>query len=166
MAVFFASVNPERGGDRCLYRLKCKKNDKGGNKLPKDSAGEPWVNANGHDMNELLGYIIGYTDFPKPTKEIQERLERFDGTKKCQMYGWDTPYFKNARINKQKGFFVYGVDVTIPLEESIVGHCGTDFKKYQISAGVLPEISNHLATMGLIEWKVYLDLERAFKQFI
>jgi hypothetical protein len=120
----------------------------------------------GYDMNELLGYIIGYTGFTAPSKEIQERLKRFYAkTKMSQMYGWDTPYYKNPRTQKQRGFFVYSVDIRTPLEDSIVEHCGTEFQKYQISGKILSEISRQLETMGFIEWKVYLDLDRAFKKW-
>ncbi|MBN1763517.1 MAG: FRG domain-containing protein [Methanomicrobia archaeon] len=171
-AVFFATVNAEPDKNPCLYRLKCCNNDKSGNKLPKDCNGKPWSN-NGekYDVNELLGYIIRYEGFTTPSQDIKDqdikdRLMCFcKKTKKSQMYGWDTPYFKNARIQKQRAFFVYGVDVTTPLEESIVGHSGTDFQKYQISANILPDIKSHLEEMGLIEWKVYLDLDRVFKKW-
>jgi hypothetical protein len=117
-------------------------------------------------VNQLLGYVIGYKGFTKRSDDVEDRLQRFCvKTEKSQMYGWDTPYFKNARIQKQLGFFVYGVDVTTPLEESIVGHSGTDFQNYQISANILPDIKNHLEKKGLIEWKVYLDLDRVFKKW-
>jgi len=166
-AVFFATINATQGTDLCLYRLKCKNNDKSGNKLPKDSTGEPWSNGENYDVNELLGYVIGYEGFTEPKSDvIKDRLQRFkEKTEKSQMYGWDTPYFKNARIQKQRGFFVYGVDVTTPLEESIVGHSGADFQKYQITANILPDIKSYLKERGLIEWKVYLDLDRVFKQW-
>jgi hypothetical protein len=60
-AVFFASFKPKCGGDRYLYRLKCNDNDRSGNKLPKDSGGKAWSEANQDekfDMNQFLGYKI------------------------------------------------------------------------------------------------------------
>jgi hypothetical protein len=165
-AVFFACVNPKAGCDRYLYRLKCNDNDRSGNKLPKDSRGKAWSENDKNekfDMNDLLGYKIEYRGF-NVGDDVRRRLKLFDGTKKSQMYGWDTPYFKNARIQRQRGFFVYGVDVTTPLEQSIVEHRETEFQKYEISAALLPEITKYLEKENLIGWKVYLDLERAFEQ--
>ena len=165
-AVFFASVQAQERVDMCLYRLRCRKNDESGNKLPKDSEGNPWLSYAHLDVNQLLGYVIGYQGFDKPDETMKSRLRLFEKkTGRRQMYGWDTPFFKNARIQKQRGFFVYGIDVTTPLEESIVEHSGTEFRKYQISAKILPDVRNRLAERGLVEWKVYLDLDRLFKQW-
>jgi len=143
-----------------------RKNDKSGNKQPKDSEGNPWFSYEHIDVNQLLGYVIGYKGFDEPDERMKSRLRLFErATSKRQMYGWDTPYYKNARIQKQLGFFVYGIDVTTPLEESIVEHSGTEFRKYQISAEILPDIRNQLAKRDLLEWKVYLDLDRLFNQW-
>jgi hypothetical protein len=168
-AVFFATRRTRcatEGTDVCLYRLKCIHNDKSGNKLPKDCKGEAWSNSAGHDMNELLGYIIRYKGFPAPTEKIQERLAHFNGKGDAQMFGWDRPYWRNARIQKQFGFFVYCVDVKTPLGDSIndsIDKYGTTFERFQISANIVPEIRSELERKGLIEWKVFLDLDRAFE---
>jgi hypothetical protein len=165
MAAFFAA-DGARDQDACIYRLKCRnedENDMHGNKLPKDSEGCPWPSK---DMNEMLGFLIGYKGFDQPDDAVKQNLQRFlssaDGG---QMYGWDVPHFKNGRIRKQSGYFVYPVDVTIPLEESLARDGGTEYRKYQISAKLLPEIRQELSKRGLVRWKVYLDLDRTFKQW-
>ena len=166
MAVFFAADGADDDEDACIYRLKCRNEDEydmRGNKLPKDSKGRPWPS---RDMNEMLGYLIGYKGFDQPDNSAKQNLQRFlSSTNGGQMYGWDVPHFKNGRIRKQRGYFVYPVDITIPLEESLVKDYDAEYQKYQISAKLLPEIRQELSRRDLVRWKVYLDLDRAFKEW-
>ncbi|HEY4270830.1 MAG TPA: FRG domain-containing protein [Candidatus Udaeobacter sp.] len=165
-AVFFAAVKATDGTDMGFYRLRCRNNDLKGNKLPKDSNGDPWLHPDYLNVSDLVGYLIGYEGFTTPNDTVKSRLQLFKTKNdKRQLFGWDTPYFKNARIQKQRGFFVYSVDVATPLEESIVDHNGTEFTKYQIAAAMLPRIRSYLATQDFLEWKVYLDLDRLFRQW-
>jgi hypothetical protein len=165
-AVFFATVGAKEETDVGLYRLKCWNNDFRGNKLPKNSNGEPCLSPDHLDVNQLLGYLIGYEGFADPDDDLKSRLQLFKTkNNKSQLFGWDTPHFKNARIQKQRGFFIYSVDVTMPLERSILEHQDTEFRKYQIAAAILPKIRSYLAKQGLVEWKVYLDLDRLFDQW-
>jgi len=160
-AIFFAADGANDANDMGLYRLKCVNDDLAGNKLPKDSTGKPWANSNGYDVNQLLGYKIGYSGF-NLNDGVNSRMRQFDGSADCQMYGWDVPHFKNARIQQQAGFFVYGVNVAEPLEECIVAHPGSELQKYEIAKGILGDIRRKLEEMDLIRWKVYLDLDKAF----
>jgi hypothetical protein len=164
MAVFFAVDGATENSDSCICRIKCKNEDSNntnGNKLPKDVKGASWPSC---DINEMLGYLIGYECFERADKAKAEWLNELKA-KDSQRYGWDAPWFKNGRVRKQRGYFVYPVDVTVPLEESLSKDRAAEFTRYRLTAGILLEIKNELCKRGLIGWKVYLDLDRAFRQW-
>ncbi len=160
-AVFFASDGVKGNTDMILYSLKCKNEDNkdsGGNKLPRDSGGNPWKNKNDKvDINDFLGNMIGYGNFAKNSKD----LRAWDSP--TQPFGWDRPAMQNARVKKQNGFFVYPVDITKTLEEIL--NIDNTLTKYKIENKLLPEIRKKLSEKNMNSWIMYLDLERAFNKF-
>ena len=168
-ALFFAMERPEKGDDSeygLIYRFKCKNEDhqnKGGNKLPRNiknetphSPGLPSL----IDINEFLGRIIGYGEFYGSLKWSEPELQKWSGGE--QRFGWDQPAYMNARMARQRGFFMYSVDAQIPLEDAI----GNDKNLTKFRVRKMPEIRNEIKKRGLNPWTVYLDLEKAFKSFL
>jgi hypothetical protein len=160
-AIFFAADEAQDNSDLALYRVECLNDDLKGNKLPRGADGNPWGNANGFDVNELLGHLIGWDEFSARSAEQASQIENFE--KPTHSWGWDAPHFQNARLRRQSGFFVYNIDIRLPLEESLASD--GSFKKYKISAKLIPEIRNCLKKRNLIRWKVYLDLDRASEEW-
>ncbi len=160
-ALFFATDEVKDGKDILLYSLKCKnadEKDEGGNKLPKDCEGNAWKDKEGKvDINTFLGQVIGYKGF-----EGKKDLTKWALPK--QSYGWDKPKMENARIKKQKGFFVYPIDVSKTLEEILIGR--DEFSKYKIKSLLIPEIQQILKEKGLTSLSVYLDLDREFNKLV
>lgn len=158
-ALFFATDGAKEEDEMVLYSFKCKnedKQDKGGNKVPKDDEGEPHKNSDSKVcINDFLGRIIGYGAF-----NGNKLTQRWDAPK--QSFGWERPAMMNARIEKQKGFFVYPVDITRTLKEVLSRD--ENFKKYRIKGELLSEIKNELEKRRINSWSVYLDIERAFKE--
>ena len=81
------------------------------------------------------------------------------------MYGWDQPYFGNARIDAQRGFFVYPVDVASPLGDVIEKDPSAELVQFRISTKLIHKVKEELKERDLIEWKVYLDLDRVFSSW-
>ena len=161
-ALFFGSDSASHGKDILLLALRCRNedaNDQGGNKLPRDNSGNPWRVADGKvNINDFLGNVIGYKGFEHSRFENNPAW-----SSPRQAFGWDRPAFPNARISKQRGFFVYPVDVRNALEEVLSGESA--FTKYVIRGSLRETILTELRSRGLNNWAVYLDLPRAFASF-
>jgi hypothetical protein len=160
--LFFATDGAAQGKDMLLCALDCTNgdaNDNGGNKLPRDNHGNPWRVANGsRNINDFLGNVIGYKGFENSSFENNAAWSA-----PRQAFGWDTAKFKNARISKQKGFFVYPVDVRNTLEEILSREPA--FRKYLIKTSLRKTILTGLRSRGLNNWALYLDLPRALASF-
>jgi hypothetical protein len=112
----------------------------------------------------ILGYLIDYGEL-RPTEDDRKRLETlFHSEKEINSYGWDKPYFENARLKKQRGFFVYNVDITKPLESDL-SRDENNFHKFEIAHELYPYLKHRLDEKELVRWKAYLDLEMAFEDF-
>ena len=169
MAIFFAIDSSDGTEDLGLYGLRCKNCEKTGNKLPRNKNGNAWSYLNNkgesvYDMNQFVDYLIEYDGF-HPTEQDRARLsEFFHSEKEINSYGWDKPHFENARLHKQKGFFVYNVDVTKPLEADLRNDM-QNVEKHSLGRELYPYLKGRLTTKELVPWKVYLDLEKAFTDF-
>jgi hypothetical protein len=96
-----------------IYRFKCKNEDhdnQNGNKLPKNTTGKSPTNISG-----FLGSIIG--NKPNDNRFAKRTPEQlFEWQNGQQQYGWDQPYYMNARMQRQKGFLMYNVTCPHELE--------------------------------------------------
>jgi hypothetical protein len=161
-ALFFATDGAAEGADMLLYALRCTNedlHDQGGNKLPRDRNGDPWRMRDGTvNINDFLGNVIGYRGFENTRFQSNSAW-----LNPKQRFGWDTPRFKNARIQKQKGFFVYPVDAASTLEQLLSPEPAST--KYVIKANLLDAIRKELHRRKMDDWCMYLDLPRAFASF-
>lgn len=165
-AIFFAAHGANGYHDLGLYRLDCINSDEsniGGNKLPRDSKNEPWKVGNDVDIHDFLGHVIGYGCYAKNAQDMST------WTSPVQGYGWDRPWIKDARIRKQKAFFVYTVDVTRTLGEVLEEDNGKHDEKvltaYKINRRLLPEIQSVLEERKMKHWIICLDLEEVFREW-
>jgi len=166
IAVFFACYRADENHAPCVYRLKCQNADesnKGGNKVPRMPGGSCWSSC---DINSLLGYLIGFRGFENPSEPIRKDIDCYLRKERGgQMYGWDQPYFGNAKIDAQRGFFVYPVDVASPLGDVIEKDPSAELVQFRISTKLIHKVKEELKERDLIEWKVYLDLDRVFSSW-
>jgi hypothetical protein len=136
-ALFFAARGASENTDMGLYSLTCVNaddHDNGGNKLPKDCKGNNPLTADPNvNINTFLGHIIGYDGFD------ENGVDRSLWESPRQPFGWDQPKDKNARVEAQKGYFVYPVHVT--QTEILVKDT---FTKYRIQGRLLCEIRRAL----------------------
>jgi hypothetical protein len=70
---------------------------------------------------------------------------------------------QNARIRRQKGFFVYNLDVTRTLQEDLKD--SSYLEKVSIRHSLVPEIRKELEKKGYTDLALYLDLDRAFRKW-
>lgn len=176
MALFFAQDEAKNDKDMKLYRLHCKNedvDDKHGNKTPRDENGEPWrANDNKVNINELLGYRIGYKDFAKK-EDRDERLGEWKNPK--QGWGWDQPFEKNPRLRSQDGFFVYATALNNALDDKdgLINHSNKDrnilenktiLEEFVIDIGLLSEIRKELEDRGISTTSVYRDLDKTLQK--
>lgn len=75
--------------------------------------------------------------------------------------GWDVPAMRNSRLLRQRGFFVYNVDVTHSLGDDLEKLGGEDgqlrLEKWAISPEVAWEIRRRLKENGYSRWRIYWD---------
>lgn len=91
--------------DLIIYCFPCKdlihSKDEDNNKSPFS------FNYESIDMNLALGCEIDL-DWMKPHKPHYQ--VKYGPTRHKQFFGWDRPYYKNPRIDRQRGMFVYAFD--------------------------------------------------------
>jgi hypothetical protein len=118
-------------------------------------------------IHDFLGHVIRYKYYEKDSKDMK------DWERPQQAFGWDRPEMKHARLLKQKGFFVYPVDVTRTLGEVLEEWKTEDGKEeerkdsyieYRINRQLLPYIRGQLKEKHLERWIVYLNVECSFKK--
>lgn len=125
-ALFFALSGSEASLPIAIFALQMRGGDTTGNKLPKDSGGNIYLTGPEQkpNMNELLGLTIRFKSFHS----------HFGATslpatwkKPTQNFGWDKPAISNIRIERQKGRFLYQLDLGVDIESA------GDITKYTIS---------------------------------
>ena len=138
-----------------MQKRRCQRRRR--NKLPRNSNGSPWrVPENRKvDINHPLGRNIGYGVF---------KGLKLDATwdHPSQPFGWDKPKMTNARLSRQKGFFVYNLDVSRTLHEDLSNDSGGKLEKFEIERALVGQIHEELEQRGYDQLSLYLDLDKEF----
>ncbi|MBI2518336.1 MAG: FRG domain-containing protein [Opitutae bacterium] len=168
-AIFFAVHDAETGASPAVYRLKCtneNEKDSGGNKLPRDCNGDPHRNANGVDMNQLLGRIIGYGGFAHEKINLDTDQNWKSRSAPAQHFGWDRPAMKTARLAQQRGFFVYNLDVRRTLHEELDARDNVELVEFVFGSDIVSHLKKRLEEKRYSESSVYLDLDKRFEEWL
>lgn len=176
IALFFAVDGACEGDRPCVYRIKCKNendDDEGGNKVPRYSEGRAWPRSGtppnvGIQVSDMLSCLIHDTEPVSGLNEVDRKTafrdSILDGAG-MRLYGWDRPYFSNARLEKQRGWFVYPANLRQPLEEALGQDNRTECLRFDLHEKLVPNLRAELQKQGLERWKVYLDLNMALEEW-